>query len=128
MIAQLRRVFGIRREITLDVILRDLLELVVFRIRDCAEDGKQQRERSSNDDSHTASAGRAAVKNRLGGDFIRRKLRLEISPTFIKTGHNHKDNSGAKHQPGEERKVLISAELVSCDQDPFIDQTDEKLT
>src|SRR5437764_6861557 len=128
MIAELGGGFGMRREITLDVILRDLLELVVRRICGGNEDRQRQRTRDRKSDSHSTLARGAAVQNRFGGDFVRRKLRLQISPPFVETSHDNEDDGGAKHQPGEEHKVLICAELMPCAQNPFIDQTDEKLT
>ena len=41
---------------------------------------------SREDDFHHVSARRAAVKNRLGGDFIRRELRLQVSATLVEAG------------------------------------------
>src|SRR5215475_8049039 len=72
------------------------------------------------------SARRAAVKNRLCGDFVQSKLlRLQVGAVFVKARDDGENHSGSKHQPGEESKVLISTDFLTAAQDKFIDQRDE---
>jgi len=79
-----------------------------------------------NGDIHPNSTRRAAVKNRLCGDFVQGKLRLQVSATLIETRHNDEDDSSSKHQPGEKREVLVIREPVAAGQDPFVNQTDKQ--
>src|SRR6266487_1334608 len=79
----------------------------------------------------SSSARRAAVKNRLRRDLIQSGLLcLKVGAAFIETGNDDEDDSGSKHQPGEEGKVLIVADFMrgACAQNPFIDQADEEFT
>ena len=71
------------------------------------------------------------MKNRLGRNFIESGLLcLKVSAPLIETGDDNEDDSRSKHQPGEEGKVLIVADLMSgaCAQNPFIDEADEEFT
>src|SRR6266536_779208 len=78
-----------------------------------------------------SSARRAAVKNRLRRDLIQSGLLcLKVGAALIETGNDDEDDSGSKHQPSEEGKVLIVADFMrgACAQNPFIDQADEEFT
>ena len=77
---------------------------------------------------NSSSARRAAMKNRLRGNFIWRELGLQVGAPFIKASDDSENNSGSEHQPGEKGKVLIRTDLLSatCVQDPFIDEADEE--
>ena len=71
------------------------------------------------------------MKNRLRGDFVQGGLLcLKVRAALVEAGDHNEDDSGSKHQPGEEGKVLIVAELMrgACAQDPFIDEADEEFT
>jgi len=73
------------------------------------------------------STRRAAVKNWLSGDLIRRELGLQMRAVFVKAGDDGENDRGSEHQPSEKGKVLVGANLMpACTQDPFIDQGDEK--
>src|SRR5205823_13024949 len=74
-----------------------------------------------NNNRNKISTRRAAVKNRLCGDFIGGELRLQISAPFIERGHDNEDHGCAEHYPSKERNVLIRAQLVPAAQDPFVD-------
>ncbi len=71
------------------------------------------------------------MKNRLRRDFIQSGLLcLKVGAALVETGDDNEDDSGSKHQPGEEGKVLIVADLMrgACAQNPFIDKADEEFT
>lgn len=67
-----------------------LREHVRNRQRHCGGGGR-------NDDLRSTSTRRAAVKNRFGGDFIRRKLRLQVRAVIVETGDDGENNRGSKH-------------------------------
>ena len=98
MITELGRIFRIGPQILLDVIVRNFLKCVILRSRRCVQHRQRQYEPGCDDDSHPNSTRRAAVKNRLGGDFVRSKLlRLQVSATLVKGGHDYEDDRSPKH-------------------------------
>ena len=50
-----------------------------------------------NDDPRSTSTRRAAVKNRLGRNLIRRKLRLQMRAIIVETGDDDENDRGAEH-------------------------------
>src|SRR6266403_1828096 len=107
MVTELGRILRIRLQILLDVITGNFLKCVVLRSSRCVQHRQRQQEPGCDDDFHPTSAGRAAMKNRLRGDFVWGKLlRLQVSATLIETRHNDENDSRREHQNREERKVL----------------------
>ena len=94
---------------------------VVLRSGRCVQYRQRQQDASCDEGFHPTSARRAAMKNRFGGDLVERGLlHLEVGAAFVERGDDDEDDSGSKHQPSEECKVLIVAELMrgACSQDP----------
>ncbi len=97
MVAELCRILRIRPQILFDVVVRNFLKCVILWSSRCIDEQQRQNGRSGDDDFHSVSARCSAMKNRLCGDFVRRKLRLKISATLIERGDNDEHDSGAKH-------------------------------
>ena len=102
--------------------------IVVLRSREYIWNRQRQRGGGRNSDFPSSSARCAAVKNRLGGNFIERELRLQVGAPLVKASDDRENDSRSKHQPGEKGKVLIRTDLFSATgmQDPFIYEADEK--
>src|SRR6202011_3900508 len=62
--------------------------------------------------------------------FVRREVRLQVSPTFVKAGNNNEYDGGSQHQPGKKCEVLVVADFVcfTSAQNPFVNQTNEEFT
>src|SRR5262252_9318678 len=98
MVTKVGRLFGIRSQILLDVVACDFLECVVLRSRKYVWNRQRQCGCGRNDDFHSSSARRAAVKNRLRRNFFWRwLLRLQVRTVLVKAGDYGENDSGPKH-------------------------------
>ncbi len=97
MIAEFGRLLGISPQIQLDVIVGNSLKRVVLRVREDVWNRQRQSGDGRNDDLHSTSARRAAVKDRLGRDLVWRKLGLQMRAVFVKAGDDGENDRGSQH-------------------------------
>src|SRR5215469_17211712 len=109
MITEVCRIFRIRPQILLDVIMSDLLKRVILRGRQYVWNRQRQCGYGRDDNFHSASARRAAVKEWLRGDLIRRKLGLQMRAVLVKAGDDGENDRGSEHQPSEECEIRVRA-------------------
>src|SRR5438552_16630518 len=102
-----------RGEEIFDVILRDLFEFVILRVRLCLERQRKTESYKENNFLHVLSLSLrldCKPKGRFGlsGDF---SLILQISWAFVKRSDDRQLNCRSEHYPNEEHEVTSSLQL-----------------